>query len=53
MLKRFAYHGVTLSNLDRSIVFYQDLMHMKLERTYEVAGEALEEATGFPGAHIK
>ncbi|MFC2052583.1 VOC family protein, partial [Chloroflexota bacterium] len=26
---------------------------MKLERTYEQAGEDLEKATGFPGAHIK
>jgi len=53
MLKRFAYHGFTVSNLDSSVAFYRDLMHMKLERTYEVAGKALEEATGFPGAHIK
>ncbi len=53
MLKRFAYHGVTVSDLDKSVAFYRDLMHMKLERTYEVAGKALEEATGFPGAHIK
>jgi len=53
MLKRFAYHGFTVSNLDSSVAFYRDLMHMKLERTYEVAGEGLEEATGFPGAHTK
>ncbi|MFC1861969.1 VOC family protein [Chloroflexota bacterium] len=53
MLRSFAYHGVTVSDLDRSIDFYQNLLHMKLERTYEQAGEDLEKATGFPGAHIK
>jgi len=53
MLKGFAYHGVTVSNLDRSVAFYRDLMNMKLESTYEMAGEVLEEATGFPGAHIE
>ena len=53
MLKRFAYHGVTVSNLDSSLGFYQDLLNMRLERTYEVAGEGLEEATGLVGAHMK
>ncbi|MBI2906436.1 MAG: VOC family protein [Chloroflexi bacterium] len=53
MLKSFAYHAVTVSNLDRAVAFYRDLLDMRLERTYELAGAALAEATGMPGAHIK
>ncbi len=32
MLQRFVYHGHAVSDLDRSIHFYRDLMEMKLER---------------------
>lgn len=53
MLKGIACHGATVSDLDTSVAFYRDLLHMKLERTYEVAGEGLQEATGLPGAHVK
>ncbi|MBI2906666.1 MAG: VOC family protein [Chloroflexi bacterium] len=53
MLKSFAHHCITVSDLDRSVAFYRDLLHMKLERAYEAAGRGVEEATGFPGAHLK
>ncbi|MBI2910323.1 MAG: VOC family protein [Chloroflexi bacterium] len=53
MLKRFAYHGVTVSDLDRSVAFYRDVLDMKVEKTYEVAGGYLAQATGLPGAHAK
>ncbi|MBI2909209.1 MAG: VOC family protein [Chloroflexi bacterium] len=53
MLKRFAYHGVTVSDLDRSVAFYRDLLHMKVERTYEAAGVEIEKATGIAGARTK
>ncbi|MBI2906688.1 MAG: VOC family protein [Chloroflexi bacterium] len=53
MLKAFAYHGVTVGDLDRSLAFYRDFLHMKVERTYEASGAAIEEATGLPGAHMR
>ncbi|MBI2906036.1 MAG: VOC family protein [Chloroflexi bacterium] len=53
MLTRFAYHGLTVADLDRSVAFYRDLLHMPLEKTYQVAGEDLERATGYSGAHIR
>ncbi len=53
MLKKLAYHGVTVSNLDKSIVFYRDRMRMSLESSYELKGEALEKATGLSGAQAK
>ncbi|MBI2907374.1 MAG: VOC family protein [Chloroflexi bacterium] len=53
MLKGFAYHGLTVSDLDRSIAFYRDLIHMKVEETYEAVGEDIEEATGLPGAQAR
>ncbi|MBI2908737.1 MAG: VOC family protein [Chloroflexi bacterium] len=53
MLKRFLYHGLTVSDLDRSVAFYRALPDVKLEKSYEVSGDALEEATGYPRAHVK
>ncbi|MBI2906673.1 MAG: VOC family protein [Chloroflexi bacterium] len=53
MLKGFAYHGVNVSDLERSVAFYRDLLHMKVEETYEAAGDALAQATGLPGARQK
>jgi catechol 2,3-dioxygenase-like lactoylglutathione lyase family enzyme len=53
MLKNLAYYGATVSNLEKSVAFYQDVLHMKVQSTNEESGKALEEATGFAGAHIK
>ncbi len=53
MLKSLAYYGATVSNLEESVAFYRDVLHMKVQSTYEESGKALEEATGFPGVHIK
>lgn len=52
MLKRFAYHGITVSDMERSIAFYRGLLGMKIDRTYEASGDPLEKATGLRGAHI-
>lgn len=53
MLKGFAYHGITVNDLDRSVAFYRDVLHHRLEKTCELAGETLSKATGISGAHIK
>ncbi len=53
MLKRFAYHGITVSDLDKSIAFYRDLLHMRVTKTYDASGKAFEQATGSPGARAR
>ena len=53
MFKRFAHHGIVVSDLDKSAAFYQEFLPMKLMKTYDIDGEAFEEATGLPGVHIR
>ena len=53
MLRSFAYHGLTVSDLEKSLAFYRDLLEMKVESAYELKGEDFAELTGFPGAHSK
>lgn len=45
--------GITVSDLDRSIEFYCSSFGLKQIRRADLAGEALEQAVGVPGATIE
>jgi catechol 2,3-dioxygenase-like lactoylglutathione lyase family enzyme len=51
----FALHhsSLTVSDLDRSIAFYRDLLGMRVAMTQEKEGGYLAKITGYPDAHIR
>ncbi len=48
------YHSAfTVSNLERSVAFYCDVIGFKVDTVFETQGPAIEQITGFPDAHLK
>jgi glyoxylase I family protein len=47
------HSGITVSNLERSIVFWRDVLGFELSHTAHQTGELAEEITGVAGAEIK
>lgn len=45
--------GITVSNLERSLAFYRDILGFILEREVERSGEYIEKMVGMPGAHLR
>jgi catechol 2,3-dioxygenase-like lactoylglutathione lyase family enzyme len=45
--------GMTVSDLDRSIAFYRDVLGFELEREVELAGAPLEQIEGVFGARVR
>jgi glyoxylase I family protein len=45
--------GITVSNLERSLAFWRDVLGFELSHTAHQAGELAREITGVPGAEIK
>jgi catechol 2,3-dioxygenase-like lactoylglutathione lyase family enzyme len=45
--------GITVSNLERSLAFWRDVMGFELSHTAHQKGELAEEITGVEGAEIK
>lgn len=45
--------GITVSNLERSLAFWQDVLGFELSHTAHQKGELAEEITGVAGAEIK
>src|SRR5438128_7630591 len=45
--------GITVSNLDRSLAFWQDVLGFELSHTAYQTGEMAKEITGVTGAEIK
>ena len=45
--------GITVSNLDRSLVFWRDVLGFELSHTAHQKGELAQEITGVEGAEIK
>ena len=43
----------TVSDLDRSLAFYRDLLGMPVELDTEMQGEMLEREVAMPGAHLR
>ncbi len=47
-----AHTGVTVSDIDRSIAFYRDVLGFEVTDKIEVGGELFERVTGVPKAEI-
>ncbi len=47
-----AHTGVTVSDIDRSIAFYRDVLGLEVTEKVEVGGELFERITGVPKAEI-
>lgn len=45
--------GITVSDLDRSVRFYRDVLGFKVSEPVRCAGEMFEKVTGVPGAEIE
>ncbi len=45
--------GLTVSNLDRSVAFYCDVIGFKVDTRLETESPAIKQITGFPDAHLK
>ena len=45
--------GITVSNLDRSLAFWRDVLGFELSHTAHQTGEMASEITGVEGAEIK
>lgn len=53
MLKSFAHTGFVVSNLERSIAFYTDVIGLSLMRQTENNSEELARVVGYKNAHVK
>src|SRR6266516_3074438 len=45
--------GITVSNLERSLAFWRDVLGLELSHTAHQTGELAKEITGVTGAEIK
>jgi lactoylglutathione lyase len=52
-LTSVAHTGFTVSNLDRSLAFYRDLLGMQLIHVRDTTEEYVSKVTGFSDAHLK
>lgn len=48
-----AHTGITVSNLDRSIVFYRDVLGFAVKNTIQCEGDIYQTITGVPGAAMR
>ncbi len=53
MITSHNHSAFTVSNLERSIAFYCDIIGFKVDTTLEAQGPAIQQITGFPDAHLK
>ena len=53
MLKSFAHTGFVVSNLERSIAFYTEVIGLSLMRQSENSSEALAQVVGYTNVHVK
>jgi catechol 2,3-dioxygenase-like lactoylglutathione lyase family enzyme len=52
-VKRLHHTGYTVSNLDRSVAFYRDLLGCEIMATQEKEGGYLAAIVGYPNAHVR
>lgn len=53
MIPSHNHSAFTVSNLERSVAFYCDVIGFKVDTSFEVQGPAIQQITGFPDAHLK
>ena len=53
MLSRLHHTGYTVSDLDRSLVFYRDILGCEVIATQEKEGGYLAAIVGYPDAHVR
>lgn len=53
MPSRFHHTGYTVSDLDRSVAFYRDLLGCEVIATQEKQGGYLAAIVGYPDAHVR
>lgn len=53
MISSIHHTGLTVSSLERSLVFYRDTLGFEVVMEQEKAGGYLAAITGYPGAHVR
>jgi len=53
VLRKHSHTSLTVSDVDRSVRFYTDVLGMSLARRWERTGEGIAAIVGVPGAHLK
>lgn len=53
MIASIDHTGLTVSDLDRALGFYRDVLGLELVMQQEKAGGYLAAITGYPGAHVR
>lgn len=53
MIKGVFHTSITVSNLERSISFYRDILGLELLYTRESSGEGLSKGVGVENAHLR
>ncbi len=53
MITSHNHSSFTVSDVERSIVFYRDVLGFTVENVFEAVGAGIEQITGMPGAHLK
>jgi catechol 2,3-dioxygenase-like lactoylglutathione lyase family enzyme len=52
-IREINHTGITVSDLERSVVFWRDVLGFELSHTAEQSGDMAEQITGIPGAALK
>ena len=53
MITAHNHSAFTVSDLDRSVAFYCDVLGFTLQTSLETQGQPIQQITGFPDAHLK
>ncbi|MBI4311816.1 MAG: VOC family protein [Chloroflexi bacterium] len=53
MITAHNHSSFTVSDLDRSVAFYRDLIGFRVENVFEAKGEGIQQITGFRDAHLR
>ena len=53
MLRRIHHAGITVSDLERSVAFYRDLLGLEVLMVFERTTEDIGRIVGYPGARLR
>ena len=45
--------GIVVTNIEKSLKFYRDLLGLKIERSMNESGEYIDNMLGFENVHVK